>query len=522
MDYPELFMKSESKRKCLIILGMHRSGTSALAGALALAGLNPGKKAFDPGEDNPKGYFENARITLINEQILYELFARWNETLFIPEEWWLFEKFDKYLQQISEIILDEFDEADSILIKDPRLSVLLPLYLNALRKLDVNPVFVICVRNPFEITDSLKKRNHLAQEKSLLLWMDYQVKAEYYTRNYPRVFLSYHSLLKDPVKILRTLQEKLQPGIILNPETVKAVLSFLDNELKHHDFEDQLPENVHLPQLKELYNLLEKTDLRDLTNQELTTVDDLRSLFFERSRFFNGLPKIPEAVLEVHFENNEKVVLKMPVKYGNNELAFPINPGNPVIKMIFKPANSWVGLRILKIEVSDPGQGFLIIDDLVTNSSLPVKDDLLIFETEMPEIIIEFQSPKTISHIVFTLAYLAFGRVTDRILINRSTDIIESLQSQLQLVYKQLENQNNELLELRQHIEYQSNEILKLEQLVKNQNRDIEEKGKIINDLRQSLYQLEFQIDRIYTSISWRIGRIITAPARFFYNLLRK
>jgi hypothetical protein len=481
---------SLTEKKCLIILGMHRSGTSALAGAIALAGLNPGKQAFNPGDDNPKGYFENAQITTINEKILNELYARWNETQLIPDEWWLLEKFDKYLQEIPEIILGEFEESDSILIKDPRLSVLLPIYLIAFRKLEVRPVFVICLRNPFEIADSLINRNHLTRESSLLLWMDYQLKAEQYTRNYPRVILSYPSLLNDPIKILGVIQAKLKPGIKIDLESEKEILSFLETGLKHYNLDDHLPEYAQLPQLNELYDLLNKSDLRDLSDKELKTVDLISAHFFGMMKFYYGLPKVFEAALVITFENNEKQILKTPVKYGNNELTFTVDSDKPVSGMKFRPANSWVGLRILKIKVNDDDQDLIKIDELANNSSLPAEDNLLIFETEMPEIIIEFPSPKIINKITFTLVYVAFGRITDRIVIYRSYDIIESLRSKMQFAVTQYKIQKDK----------------------------IEDQERTIQDLNRSRNQLEAEIETIRKSMAWRIGRFITAPARFLYK----
>ena len=78
------------------MLGMHRSGTSALAGALHLTGFDLGQNIMPPADENPKGFFENQHIVDLNDRILEELFTFWNETFFLPEEWWKEKKFEPY------------------------------------------------------------------------------------------------------------------------------------------------------------------------------------------------------------------------------------------------------------------------------------------------------------------------------------------------------------------------------------------------------------------------------------------
>ena len=326
-------MSPQPGKKCLIVLGMHRSGTSALSGALTIAGFNPGSKLFAPEEDNPKGNYENALITKLNEDILAELFAKWNDTLLIPDDWWTYELFTSYAGQISLILKEEINAGDApVLIKDPRLSVLLPLYLSVLKNLEVDPSFIICIRNPYEVAASLKKRNNLSLEKSLLLWMDYQLKAEFFSRNYPRIFLSYYEFLKDPKKIFHSLKENIFPDILLTPKIEKEVFSFLDNGLKHHNLEDKLPDHSSLPEIKTLFGLLKSADLRDLSAGEIITAEQIRSKFYDTVKFYSGLSKSPEAVLTV-YQHDNRIILKSPVKYGRNKLSFTIDPKIPVSRL---------------------------------------------------------------------------------------------------------------------------------------------------------------------------------------------
>ncbi|MBE9481821.1 MAG: sulfotransferase family protein, partial [Bacteroidetes bacterium] len=65
-------------QKCIFILGMHRSGTSAITGVLKILGVNLGSSLMPPLEDNPKGYFENLNVFKVNEEILGSINSSWD------------------------------------------------------------------------------------------------------------------------------------------------------------------------------------------------------------------------------------------------------------------------------------------------------------------------------------------------------------------------------------------------------------------------------------------------------------
>ena len=67
-------------KKCLVVLGMHRSGTSAFAGILDLLGVNLGTRMLETQPDNPTGFFENKYVVLANDCILETLNSSWYDT----------------------------------------------------------------------------------------------------------------------------------------------------------------------------------------------------------------------------------------------------------------------------------------------------------------------------------------------------------------------------------------------------------------------------------------------------------
>jgi hypothetical protein len=407
-------MNELSKSNCIIILGMHRSGTSALSGVLKIMGLNPGKELFEPEEDNPKGNFENARITKLNEKILDELYAKWNDTLLIPDNWWNFEKFEPYRQEIKSILLDESKGNDSFFIKDPRLSVLLPVYLSALNGTGITPRFIICCRNPGEIAASLEKRNNLPYEKVMLLWLDYQLKAEYYTRGYRRILIQYHDLLHKQGHTIDLLESFLDKKFSAKSSLTRNVASFLDAALKHHDLPGSVPEMVCFPEAAALFKIFSDSRGADLDESQLIVMDQIRQKFNSSFRFFNGLAEQFLAELVVIRADNKRESWKLPVLYGKNKLVFDLGSSRLLKKMIFKPSNSRVGLILHKTEIFCVGKGIKLIHEYETNAGMENEGIIQFFEPEMPEIIFRFPKLENITQVIFHLDYLVFGRATFR------------------------------------------------------------------------------------------------------------
>ena len=95
-------------QKCLVILGMHRSGTSAFSGLLNILGINLGSNYLNPSQDNPKGFFENFNISQLNEKILKSLNSSWDDVFPLPKNWWEKEELNAYKKEIIEVIKKEF------------------------------------------------------------------------------------------------------------------------------------------------------------------------------------------------------------------------------------------------------------------------------------------------------------------------------------------------------------------------------------------------------------------------------
>ena len=75
-------MNGEPKRKLVIVLGSHRSGTSLLTAGVESLGAHTGVKDAYVSDQHPKGFFENEAIVHFNDWLLNFLGGRWDNPLF--------------------------------------------------------------------------------------------------------------------------------------------------------------------------------------------------------------------------------------------------------------------------------------------------------------------------------------------------------------------------------------------------------------------------------------------------------
>ena len=153
--------------RALIVLGMHRSGTSALAGLIHQSGVAMGSSLM-PGcaRVNDKGFWEHKEIVAIHEQLLKEMGYNWDDPRVLPDQWWETARNQSYIEKICRVLDLEFGSESLWALKDPRICRLLPLWRQVFSRLGVKPLFLHIVRNPLEVAASLKHRVIISRSSS--------------------------------------------------------------------------------------------------------------------------------------------------------------------------------------------------------------------------------------------------------------------------------------------------------------------------------------------------------------------
>jgi len=166
-------MQDSFRQHCIIVLGMHRSGTSLLARIVNLLGVEIGNNLVPPRQDNVLGFWEHKEIMEIHEKVFDILGKPWICFLSpLPENWWLHDEIIPLRQKLIEIVHRDFSHTAVWVLKDPRLCRLLPLWHSIFNELNCHSYFIHITRNPLEVAESLKKRDALTLNVSLLLWLE--------------------------------------------------------------------------------------------------------------------------------------------------------------------------------------------------------------------------------------------------------------------------------------------------------------------------------------------------------------
>lgn len=191
------FGNDEARRRVLVIAGMHRSGTSALAGALHQLGAALPKHLIHPNDNNPRGYFESEVLYPLHDQLFSDAGCAWNQLKGPTSDWFASEAADQWVNRLVDVAKQEFPDAALLVFKDPRICRLLPIWKRVFEKLEIEAHYLLPVRNPFDVARSLQIASDVPKASGLLLWLDYFLHAERDTRDERRGFIHYDELTVD-------------------------------------------------------------------------------------------------------------------------------------------------------------------------------------------------------------------------------------------------------------------------------------------------------------------------------------
>lgn len=211
----------------VVVIGMHRSGTSAIAGALGLCGLRlPEERYLLPAQpDNPRGFFENRLLVDVNQRVLEALGGGWSAPAAMAPGWHEDPSLDE-LRTEARKTFRETMPTDAWIWKDPRTCLTLPFWLPALG--DEPPAVVHIRRDPRRVVRSLEERNGIQPATGAALWERYTRGALANVRGLPVVTVGFEDLLDDPVGVVRRVAGDLEAlGVPVTDPDDEAVREFL-------------------------------------------------------------------------------------------------------------------------------------------------------------------------------------------------------------------------------------------------------------------------------------------------------
>jgi hypothetical protein len=318
------------RRQAILVLGMHRSGTSAVGGAINALGATAPKTLLEPRPDNPRGFFESAALADAHDALLESTRSCW-------DDWRQFDSkiglntASQHRQKMKEILVDEFDDAPLIFIKDPRICRFVPFTLGVLAELNISPVAILPIRNPLEVAHSLKRRNDFLLSKSLLLWLRHVLDAEYNSRRLPRYFLPYERFLND----WRVFMDRAAESIDLSwpsrsDSSAERIENFLTSALYHEkaSLDDLRNHPGTMAVACETYEIFTAIAVAGENSDLLNRLDQIRAKFNSDCEIFGKVLEQEFAVRRLR--NKLEAQIALAAQFEQKSFGFPALSGRHI------------------------------------------------------------------------------------------------------------------------------------------------------------------------------------------------
>lgn len=193
----------KNRNTLIVVLGMHRSGTSVVARAMATLGGEFGGHLMPPVAGvNDKGFFEDVDVNAINVELLRAAELDWYSMTPIDLNCIDASLLDRLQTKAITVLREKCADNDTFVLKDPRITRLVPFWRPVFACLNLRVVYVVAVRNPISVAKSLGRVHHFADEKSYILWLAHLVATLEDTRDQERIFVDYDQLMDAPAREL--------------------------------------------------------------------------------------------------------------------------------------------------------------------------------------------------------------------------------------------------------------------------------------------------------------------------------
>lgn len=223
--------------RAILVLGMHRSGTSAFARTLNLLGVHLSRNLLPAAQDNPTGYWESSDINALMERLLRLAGSRWHDWRRLDLSAVPAASLAEWKGMIRDTITRDSADGALFAIKEPRICRAVDLWLELFRSVDIEPSVLVPLRHPLRVAQSLAARNYMPVDKSLLLWTRHVLEVEHHTRLLRRVFVDYDDLLADWPTVMKRVASELElTWPIPIGEATFEVNKFLSPTLRHHHY----------------------------------------------------------------------------------------------------------------------------------------------------------------------------------------------------------------------------------------------------------------------------------------------
>jgi glycosyltransferase involved in cell wall biosynthesis len=262
-------------KRLIVVLGMHRSGTSAVTRALTTLGVEIGDELMPPVDgNNPTGFWEDSDINALNIDILKTLNSDWDRLALIDEACIEILRKSGHFLRATELLRKKLAGVLIFGFKDPRVAKLLSFWKVVFSHCQFDVGYVLAIRHPLSVAKSLKKRDGFDHGKSYFLWLGHVLQSLTDSTGSLRILVDYDLLMSSPAFELNRIARRFE--LTVDPVDLKVFeASFLDQNLRHtvYQLRDLQLDDACVPLVREVYMALldvaaDKLGLNDAVVQE--------------------------------------------------------------------------------------------------------------------------------------------------------------------------------------------------------------------------------------------------------------
>ena len=303
-------MNDHPTKTAILVVGMHRSGTSALTRVLSLLGCDLPKTLMEPVPDNNElGFWESRPICDFNDEILASAGSAWDDWREFDSGWYSSPVAHEFRARAQDMLREEFGNSRFFVLKDPRLCQLLPFWNDAVSAFGAKPYVLSPIRNPLDVAMSLEARDGVDRSIGYLLWLRSVLEAEVSSRNLERTYLRYEALVCEPHNALDLMGHSL--GISwprrVSADTELDIDDFISPESRHHRAEDDaFLANPRLSSwIKSSFQIFDRWTRGDVRRSDSAKLGQIRSAFNAATAIFSrpmaaNARKVAELDTELH------------------------------------------------------------------------------------------------------------------------------------------------------------------------------------------------------------------------------
>ena len=243
------------RSRLVVVLGMHRSGTSAVTRGLRVLGVTLGERMM-PALDgnNAKGFWEDIDLNALNIELMRALGHDWSDLAAISRRDVETLKATGYLDRAADLLRAKTTGVEVFGFKDPRVGKLLPFWQEVFEACGYDVSYVLASRHPMSVARSLAKRDGFSMSQGYMLWLGHVIPSLAGTMAKPCVIVDYDLLMTQSAVELARLAGCL--GLSVDQDELASYQSeFLDEALRHtvYAMDDLQQDESCFPLVREIY-----------------------------------------------------------------------------------------------------------------------------------------------------------------------------------------------------------------------------------------------------------------------------